>query len=110
MTGPPRDPASVARQKVQRRSGLPCRTAGSSAQRRRTANEGERRPPERLRSSTEWRNAAPQTDGERREQFETKRQIVKMLVQKALIRKDKTLRVICYLDVLSLLEQADVTE
>ena len=38
-----------------------------------------------------------------------KRQIVRMLVQKVLIKKDKTLRVISYLDVLTLLEPADVT-
>jgi hypothetical protein len=63
-----------------------------------------------LRSSIEWLNAAPQTDEERREQFEMKRQIVKMLVQKILINKDKSMRVIFYLDILTLLEQADVTE
>lgn len=63
-----------------------------------------------LRSSIEWLNAAPQTDEELREQFEMKRQIVKMLVQRVLINKDKTLRVIFYLDVLTLLTQADVTE
>lgn len=63
-----------------------------------------------LRSSIEWLNAVPQTDEERREQFETKRQIVKMLVQKVLTKKDKTLRVIFYLDVFTLLKQADVTE
>jgi hypothetical protein len=34
MTGPPWDPASGARQKVQRRSGLPCRTAGVEHSRR----------------------------------------------------------------------------
>ena len=69
-----------------------------------------RRYIEGLRSSIEWLNAAPQTDEERREQFEMKRQIVKMLVQKVLIRKDKTLRVVFFLDVLTLLQQADVTE
>ena len=63
-----------------------------------------------LRSSIEWLNAVPQTDEERREQFEMKRQIVQMLVQKVLIAKDKSLRVVFYLDVISLLEQADVTE
>jgi hypothetical protein len=63
-----------------------------------------------LRSSIEWLNAAPQTDEERREQFEMKRQIVKMLVQKILIDKDKSMRVVFYLDILTLLEQAEVTE
>jgi site-specific DNA recombinase len=65
---------------------------------------------EGLRSSIEWLNAAPQTDEERREQFEMKRQIVKMLVQKILIDKDKSMRVVFYLDILTLLEQAAVTE
>jgi hypothetical protein len=56
-----------------------------------------RRYIEGLRSSIEWPNAVPQTDEERREQSEMKRQIVKMLVQKALIRKDKTLRAIFWM-------------
>jgi site-specific DNA recombinase len=63
-----------------------------------------------LRSSIEWLNAVPQTEEERREQFEAQRQIVKMLVQKVLIAKDKSLRVIFYLDVVTLLQQPDVTE
>ena len=63
-----------------------------------------------LCSSLEWLNAVPQTDEERREQFETKRQIVEMLVQKVLIDRDKSLRVVFYLDIIALLQQADVTE
>ena len=63
-----------------------------------------------LHSSVEWPNAVPQTDEKRRERFEMKRQIVKLLIQKVLINKAKSLGVICYLGVLTLLEQADVTE
>ena len=62
-----------------------------------------------LCSSLEWLNAVPQTDEERREQFEAQRQIVKMLVQKVLIDWDRDLRVVFYLDVVTLLQQADVT-
>ena len=47
---------------------------------------------------------------ERREQLETQRQIVKMLLQKVLINKDKRLPVIFYPDVLTLLEKAGMTE
>jgi hypothetical protein len=47
-----------------------------------------------LHSSIERPNAVPQANEERREQFEMKRQIVKMLVQNVLITKDKSLRVV----------------
>ena len=51
-------------------------------------------------------NADPKTDEERREQFKIKRQIVKTLVEKVLIGKDRQIRVVFRLDVTYLLEQA----
>jgi hypothetical protein len=63
-----------------------------------------------LPSSIEWLTAVPQTEEERRKQFETQRQTVKMLVREVLIDKDRNLCVVFYLDILTLFQQDDVTE
>jgi hypothetical protein len=62
-----------------------------------------------LREGLEMINAVPQSDEERRQLFEAKRQIVRTLVEKVLIEKDRTLRVIFHLDVAMLL-QTSLTE
>jgi hypothetical protein len=62
-----------------------------------------------LRASLEWLDAIPQNDEERRQQFEMKRQIVKSLVEKIVIEKDRNLRVVFHLDVVTLLERAGMT-
>ncbi len=62
-----------------------------------------------LRASLKWLDAVPENDGVRRRQFEIKRQVVKTLVEKVLIEKDRTLRVVFFLDVATLLTQVGVT-
>jgi len=62
-----------------------------------------------LRASLKWLDAVPENDGARRRQFEMKRQVVKTLVEKVLIEKDRTLRVVFFLDVATLLTQVGVT-
>ncbi len=62
-----------------------------------------------LRASLKWLDAAHDNDGARRRQFEIKRQVVKTLVEKVLVEKDRTLRVVFYLDVATLLQRVGVT-
>ena len=52
-------------------------------------------------------DAVPQNDEERRQLYEMKRRIVKMLVDEALIEKDKCLRLVFHLDVSSCLSRLE---
>jgi hypothetical protein len=53
-------------------------------------------------------DAVPQNDEER--QFEMKHQIVKNIVEKVLVEKDRTLGVVFHLDVVTLLQQTGMTD
>jgi hypothetical protein len=52
-------------------------------------------------------NAAPHTEGERREQFEIKRSTVNNLVEPVLIQKDRQLMITFRLDLLALAQHYD---
>jgi site-specific DNA recombinase len=62
---------------------------------------------EDLKLGIESLNVAPQSDEERHEIFQLKRQIVQTLVDKVLIEKDRALKVVIKLNILSLLQKAD---
>jgi DNA invertase Pin-like site-specific DNA recombinase len=57
-----------------------------------------------LKAALAGLNADPQTEEDRRKQFELKRQTVKTLVQKVLIGKDRQIQVVIRLDVLAMLQ------
>jgi hypothetical protein len=58
-----------------------------------------------MQISMEKRNAAPQTEEERREQFEIKRTTVNNLVEQVLIQKDRQLKITFRLDLLALAQR-----
>jgi hypothetical protein len=58
-----------------------------------------------MQKGLEKRNAAPQTEEERREQFEIKRTTVNHLAEQALIQKDRQLKMTFRLDLLALAQR-----
>mgnify|MGYP002475944514 CR=1 FL=1 len=60
-----------------------------------------------IRAGLDWHNkAAPQSEDERREMFDEKRQIVKTLVKRVSITKDRDLEVTFQLNIMGLIEPA----
>jgi hypothetical protein len=58
-----------------------------------------------LRAGLEWLNAVPNNDEERHQQFELKRRVVKTLVEKVMINKEREMRVVFRLDLKMLLAE-----
>ena len=58
-----------------------------------------------LAGGLDWLNAAPQNDEERHQKFLLKRRLVRLLVEKVEIEKDRKIEVILQLDILKLLAE-----
>ena len=58
-----------------------------------------------LATGLEWLNAAPQNDEERHQKFLLKRRLVRLLVEKIELGKDRHIEVVLQLDVLKLLAE-----